>query len=618
MIAASGAIEVADTLRLVPGMQVGYPTGNQMAVTYHGLGDEFPRDMQILIDGRSVYKPSYADVDWLFLGVVLEDIERIEVIRGPNTPLYGSNAVSGVINIITRLPYQDRGTSARITAGDLATRDGMIRHSGSNGALDYRVTLNYQEADGFDGNLNSTNDNRNLASASFRGIWNPRPSDEVDIQLGYTDGDLGAGAEPRHDPVPHDKQVSSSYQFISWRRAQQDDADLKVQLYHNTYDSDDHYRDLISHAFGIPPAVVPVLLGGNPDQVVDFGLYDYEGERYDLEWQYTSPQSGKLRTVAGASIRLDRLNSEDLTNRSGWIDEFSQRVFVNLGYRASEQLLLNFGAMAENSDEFGAHLSPRLAVNWLFDKQHSVRASYARAIRNPSLVERHFNRVNKLDDGTPFFIDFSNNDPGHETLTSVELGYIGYWLDRRLMLDAKLFYEKTDDRIRFVDDPTIPQPFPTIPFLVGAMMNDHFAKVWGGEFQLKYQVSPRDFISLQFSKLDTEIVRRDQTNPDIFDSPKETVAPRHTFSALLSKSLPHGFEVSTAYYHMSKMVWLGDGDRIPGYDRVDVRAAKRWRTAGSNMMLEAIVHNIGDDYISFRDENFFETRAYLRFSINLN
>ena len=146
MIVASGAIEIADVMRLVPGMQVGYPTGNQMAVTYHGLGDDFPRDMQILIDGRSVYKPSYADVDWLFLGVVLEDIERIEVIRGPNTPLYGSNAVSGVINIITRLPYQDRGTSARITAGDLATRDGMIRHSGSNGALDYRVTLNYQES----------------------------------------------------------------------------------------------------------------------------------------------------------------------------------------------------------------------------------------------------------------------------------------------------------------------------------------------------------------------------------------------------------------------------------------------------------------------------------------
>jgi iron complex outermembrane receptor protein len=641
MIAASGAIEVADVLRLVPGIQVGYPQGNQIAVTYHGLGDAFPRSMQVLVDGRSIYQPSFADVDWVMLGLVLEDIERIEVIRGPNSPLYGSNAVSGVINVITRLPYQDRGTSARITAGDLATRDAMIRHSGSNGALDYRVTLNYQESDGFDGDLNSTNDGRKLAAASFRGNWHPRPSDEIDIQLGYSGGDLGGGAEPQDDPVPHDKQVSSSYEFISWRRAQQDEADLRVQLYHNAYDSDDHYRDLISNAFSLPPPLVPCAISdpggsemcpanapfgvpgqpGQPDQVADFGLYDYEGERYDLELQYTSPQSGKLRTVAGAGIRLDRLNSETLTNRSDWIDDFSQRVFVNLSYRATNQLLLNFGAMAENSDEFGAHLSPRLAVNWLFDKEHSVRASYTRAIRNPSLLESHFNTVNKLDNGTPYLIDFVANDPGHETLTSIELGYVGYWLDRRLMLDAKLFHEKTDDRLRFVDDPDIQQPFPNplLP-LVGTMINDNYAKVYGGEFQLKYQTGPRDFISLQLSKLDTDIVQRKSinTNPDVFSIVRETVAPRYTVSTLLSKSLPHGFEVSAAYYHISPMVWLGDGDRIPGYDRVDLRAARRWRTARSNMMLEAIVQNIGDDYITFRDENFFETRAYLRFSINLN
>jgi iron complex outermembrane receptor protein len=619
MIAASGAIEVADTLRLVPGMQVSYPTGNLMSVTYHGLGDEFPRDMQILIDGRSVYKPSYADVDWLFLGLVLEDIERIEVIRGPNSPLYGSNAVSGVINIITRLPYQDRGTSARITAGSLATRDGVIRHGGQAGTLDYRVTLNYQEADGFDGDLNSTNDNRKLAAASFRGIWHPRPSDEVDIQLGYTQGDLGAGAEPQDDPIPHDRKITGSYESISWRRAQQDEADLRIQLYHNAYDSDDHYRDSISHAFSIDPEVVPFLLDGNPDQVVDFGLYDYAGERYDMEFQYTSPQSGRLRAVAGGGIRLDRLKSETLTNRNDWIDDFSQRAFINLSYRTTDQLLLNFGAMAENSDEFGPHLSPRLAVNWLFDKQHSVRASYTRAIRNPSLVEKHFYTVNKLDDGTPYLIDFAANDPGHEKLTSIELGYVGYWLDRRLMLDAKLFHEKTDDRIRRVDDPLIPQPFPSPPLpSVSSVINDHSAKVYGAEFQLKYQTGPRDFISLQASKLDTDIVQRRQTNPDVFKIWKETVAPRYTISALLSKSLPHGFEVSAAWYHMSPMVWLGDGDRIPGYDRVDARAAKRWRTAGSNMMLEAIVQNIGDDYLSFRDENFFETRAYLRFSLDFN
>ncbi|MDH3979626.1 MAG: TonB-dependent receptor [Gammaproteobacteria bacterium] len=618
MIAASGAIEVADVLRQVPGLVVGYPQGNQIAVTYHGLGDAWPRSMQVLIDGRSIYQPSFADIDWMMLGLVLEDIERIEVIRGPNSPLYGSNAVSGVINIITRLPYQDRGTTARITAGDLGTRNGVIRHGGTAGALDYRVTLNYQESDGFDGDLNSTNDNRKLSAASFRGNWHPRPSDEVDIQLGYAGGDLGGGAEPREDPVPHDKQVSSSYQFLSWQRTQEDDADLRIQFYHNTYDSNDRYRDLLSHAYGIPPEFVPALLDGTPDQVANFGLYDYKGERYDMALQYTSPQSGKLRTVAGAGIRLNRLKSQIMANRGDWIDEFSQRAFVNISYRATDQLLLNFGAMAENSNEFGAHLSPRLAINWLFDKQHSMRASYTRSIRNPSLIENNFNNVYKLDDGTPYFIDFASKDPGHETLTSVELGYVGYWLDRRLMLDAKLFYEKIEDRIRFVDDPTIPQPFPAIPFLVDALVNDNFVKIYGGEFQLKYQAGPRDFLSLQFSTLDTDIVWRDQINPDVFDNPKENVVPRYITSALLSKSLPHGFEVSAAYYHISKMVWLGDGDRIPGYDRVDLRAAKRWRTAGSNMMLEAIVQNVGDDYLTFRDENFFETRAYLRFSLDFN
>jgi len=200
MIEASGAIEFADVLRLVPGMQVSYPTGNRLAVTYHGYADSFPRSMEVLVDGRAIYQPSFSDVDWLFLGVAMEDIERIEVIRGPNSPLYGSNAIDGVINIITRQPYQDRGIFARGTAGDMNTRNGVLRHGGNIGELDYRVTLNYQEGDGFDGNLDSTNDDRRIKGISTRSVWYPQASDEVDFQLGYSEGDLGAGAEPSHDP----------------------------------------------------------------------------------------------------------------------------------------------------------------------------------------------------------------------------------------------------------------------------------------------------------------------------------------------------------------------------------------------------------------------------------
>ncbi|MGB5474461.1 MAG: TonB-dependent receptor [Gammaproteobacteria bacterium] len=630
-IAVSGAIEVADVLRLVPGIQVAYPQGNQLAVTYHGFGDAFPRSMQVLIDGRSIYQPSFADVDWLFLGIVLEDIERIEVIRGPNSPLYGSNAVSGVINIITRLPWQDRGTAARLTAGDLNTRHGMLRHAGTRGALDYRMTLTYQKDDGFEGDSNSTNDGRQLGGVSFRGVWNPRPSDEFGIQLGYAAGDLGGGAEPQHDPPAHDKQVSSDYQFISWRRALPDEAELRWQVYRNGYNSNDNYRDLLSHAYDVPvsfiPCVIPDPAGsgtcpldgqpGQPDQYADFGLFDYRGQRYDTELQYTSPQAGRLRTVLGAGLRLNRLKSEVLTNRDDWIDEWSERIFVNLGYRASEQLLLNFGAMAEHSDRFGAYVSPRIAANWLLDPQHSVRLSYARATRNPSLVESQFNNVYKADDGTPYLIDFVARDPDPETLTSVELGYTGYWLERRLLLDAKLFHEKTVDRIHFVDDPTVQQPTPAVgsQFTASSLVNDGYTRVIGGELQLKYQAGPRDFISFQVAKLDTDIAESEQINPTVPGIFIYDIAPRYTTSVLASKTLPYGFEASAARYHISRMVWLGDGDRIPGYNRTDARLARRWRSAGSDMMLEAIVQNIGNDYITFRDENFFETRAYLRFSV---
>lgn len=618
MIETSGAVEVADVLRLVPGIQVAYPQGNQMAVAYHGFADAFPRSMQVLVDGRSIYQPSFADVDWVMLGITLEDIERIEVVRGPDSPLYGSNAVAGVINIITRLPWQDRGTTARITAGDLHTRYGMLRHSDTIGKLDYRVTLNYQKNTGFPGDLNSTNDGRKLAGASLRGLWHPRASDEVDLQLGVSDGKLGGGAEPQQDPLPHNKQVSSSYEFISWRRALEDAADLRLQFYHNAYDSSDHYHDLLSNAWGIPPSAIPVVIPGQSDQPAGFGLFDYRGERYDLEAQYTSPQSGRLRTVAGAGIRLNRLNSARLTDRSDWISEMSHRAYVNTSYRATSHLLLNLGAMAEHSNEFGSSLSPRVNASWLFNDRHSVRLSYARAKRNPSLLEEHFDTVYRLDDGTPYLMDYLSTSPAPETLTSVELGYIGYWLERRLMLDAKLFHEKTSDRLRLVDDPTVAQPLPTIPFAVQTLINDGYTKVDGGEIQLKYETAPRDFISLQASVVDTDAYWRKQVNPDVPSIYPENIAPRYTISALISKSLPRGYEVSAAAYRVTDMIWLGDGDRLREYNRVDLRLARRWQTADSHMMLEAIVQNIANDYPSFRYENIFDTRAYLRFTLGFD
>ena len=110
LIRASGARDIAELMRLVPGMMVSYRQGNLATVNYHGSNSSEARRLQVLIDGRSVYRPGLATVDWFDLPLAIEDIERIEVFRGPNTVSYGANALLGVVNIISRKPQDSLGT----------------------------------------------------------------------------------------------------------------------------------------------------------------------------------------------------------------------------------------------------------------------------------------------------------------------------------------------------------------------------------------------------------------------------------------------------------------------------------------------------------------------------
>ncbi len=617
MIEASGAIEFADVLRLVPGVQVSYPSGNQIAVTYHGFADQFPRKMQVLVDGRSVYQPSYANIDWLFIGVVLEDVERVEVVRGPNSPLYGANAVQGVINIITRQPYQQTGTYIGATGGSLATRNGIIRHADSIGKLDYRITANYEKADGLPGNLDSTNDGREIFGLFFRGVLQQSLSDEIDIQLGVKDGRLGAGAELSSEPPPHNKDVTSNYLFLNWRHTYENGGDSHLHFYRNAYNSRDSYSQLLSEAFGQTPATIEFLLEGRPDQFIELASYDYKGDRYDIEWQYNSPRKGKWRSMFGVGVRQDRLKSEVLTNQNKFITDTSTRIFANTEYRATDSIITSLGLMIEDSDQFGAYASPRVAVNYLLTPEHSLRLSYTRTKRNPSLLEDNFNQILKLNDGTDFLIARRSLDVEAETVTSSEIGFIGYWMDKNLFLDFKIFKEKTEDVIHELRDSFIEHPFPKIPRDVFIIGNDGTLDVNGVEMQLKYKFSANDFISLQYAYLDADsTLLRKVGSLRLWEEVKPSV-PKNTASVLVSHDFSSGYKASFAYYYISGIRWLADGDFIEANSRVDIRIAKNWRVNKNRIKAEFIVHNIGGDYITFRDENLFETRYFIRLGIDL-
>lgn len=613
MIEASGAIELADVLRLVPGVQVSYPQGNQIAVTYHGFADSFPRKMQMLVDGRTIYQSSFANIDWLFIGVALEDVVRIEVVRGPNSPLYGANSVQGVINIITSQPYQVAGTYVGFTGGSLDTRNGIIRHANNIGALDYRVTASYEEASGLPGDIDSTNDGREIIGLSFRGVLQKSLNDEIDIQIGIDDGRLGAGAEITEDPPAHNKKVSTDYQYINWRHTFENGGDSRLYFYRNAYNSEDQFQDLLSHAFNETPATVESLLEGRPDQYVEFGIYDYEGDRYDLEWQYTSPRKGNWRSIIGVGTRLDRIRSLVITNQGDWINEYSSRIFSSTEYRPTESLIAGLGLMMEDSDQFGTYVSPRVSINYLFTPEYSLRMSYTRVKRNPSLFEDNFKFVLELNDGTEFLEARRSLELEAETVSSAEIGFIGYWMDRKLFLDIKVFKEQTEDVIHELIDPTISQPFPNIPRPVLVFDNDGTFDVEGIETQVKYQFGPRDFISLQYAYMEADSTLINRADSNFWGRS----VPRHTASALISHSFSAGYNASITYYSVSEMSWLGDGDLLDDYQRLDFRLASHWKIGKQRLQTEFIVQNMGEDYYTFRDENLFETRYFVRLGLDL-
>lgn len=228
MIRASGVRKIADLFRLVPGFQVAYDKGTRPIVTYHGLSSAFARRMQVLVDGRSVYDVSIGTVSWNDLPLAIEDIERIEVIRGPNTAAFGSNSFLGVINIITLHASQDQGTELKLATGEHRVRDGLVRHGWQTTDGHARLTVGYRQDDGFDGQL----DSERVPFAAFRGDYRLGRVDTLEWQMGVNGNTYDTGSVGSPTDGPRDNNITSHFQQLRWRRALGMNEEISVQFFH--------------------------------------------------------------------------------------------------------------------------------------------------------------------------------------------------------------------------------------------------------------------------------------------------------------------------------------------------------------------------------------------------
>lgn len=621
MIEASTALEIPDLLRLVPGFQVTYANGNIASVTYHGHEDEWSNRMQVLIDGRSVYTPLFSIVDWTHLDINLEDIQRIEVIRGPNAPVYGSNAFLATINIITRQPFQDRGTTVQATGGSRDTRQGLLRYSGQHGRLDYRATLSHHSDDGFEG----VNDRKRLNSISFRGIYDATASDSVDLQLGATSGPLGAwGKSPQTSP-DRDKDTRSYYGYTRWEHALSTSSGVHLQAYHNYLEWSDHYViGPLSDLFGVDPSVIPLFFSGQPDQTLNFSFYDGMVTRSDIEFQHTLTPAVEWRIVWGIGYRKDTLESYQILGRRDALSDHLRRLFGNVEWRPTEAVMVNAGAMIEDNEIVNTQISPRLAASYEVAPGHTLRAVATGAVRSPSLYENYEYNVARFNDGTILDVLYmADGDLEPEEMTSYEFGYRATSPGGRIDTDWKIFREEITDIIYHPRDPTVPDLISTVltrPEEQGAFVrvNGGFIDTEGVEFQVRYFPRPYTFLSFQYSYANASgriIKGIEGDTPTRYQQDVDRNTPLHSASALFSHRFAGGLSGSLAYFYVSDMTWEGDGDPVPKYYRWDARISKvfpLWRGSGE---ISLVVQNFLDDaYLEFREENVFERRAFVQLS----
>jgi len=615
LLDASGAQNWADIFRLVPGFQSYAVNSNRYGVSYHGFGKAFPNRLEVMVDGRSVYEPVFSAVNWATLGVNFEDIDHIEIVRGPSTPSQGSNALLGAVNIVTRTPVQDSGTAVTYTSGSRATSNASLRHNGQLGGLLYRLSLGYQHNNGFPGVelAGSRDGGRELYQMAFRGTLTPSLHDSVDIDFGYVDNteDFGSADYPGEY---FNSDFDSSYQSLSWVRAQANGDELQLRAYHNSLRAESRPNiSLISSALGLPPAAVPGLLG-IPDQSVAVSLGRLSSERFDLQLEQRFARRGRLQAVWGLGARTESARGELLFGDRDTIREESFRLFSHNEWMLGRDWVFNFGLMLERS-HVGTLASPRLALNYQFIANHSLRLVFGRSERSPAITES--NMDNTLEFGGLAYNAVIRAGEGlaEERVDHAELAYMARFPDAHVELDISVFREEARDGIDTHDEDIV-LPIPFFDDSVKVFSNTGEWETTGVELQFTYKPLPGSLLRLHYSYLDLESHYVTRLEPVKQQGDFNTSRPRHSGGLLLAYQLTPALNASVMTYYQSAVDWR-DSNTIGDFSRIDGQLSYRFLCAGSPVKLQLIAQNLGANYAEYSHNNVFETRFYFKVEVGL-
>ncbi len=558
-IRRSGATSIPESLRMAPGVQVARIGTDKWAVSIRGFNGRFANKLQVLIDGRSVYNPLFAGVQWEQLDTLMEDIDRIEVIRGPSAAVWGANAVNGVINIITKKAAETQGLF--LTAGGGSFEQGFFgaRYGGKiNNSTPYRFYAKGFTRDSMQATSGgSANDAWHNARGGFR-LDHTHGIDQFTLQgdLFYSSFGDRLDKSLLSAPIIQAEAARGHTEGgnirLRWDRTYSERSSIMLQTYYDRLD----YR---------------ILTGS-----------EYRAESFDIDFQHRFAFLERHNLTWGVNYRLyhNKVTDTELFSLSprqqtNHLASLFMRDEITL---IPEHLRFTLGMRLDHNDFTGLEIQPNARLMWTPNKQNSVWASVSRAVRTPSRAENDvkFNtRTLSAIPGSTTALPFpvlarlmGSSNYNSEELIAYELGY-RYQFSSRTSVDVAAFYNNYS-QLRDLSSglPSFQSSFPPHLILPVALTNDATAQTYGVEISADWRPLDRWRLQSNYSYLEMNINSGSAFKAiDPTTGSADKVSPHHQVSLRSNYDLSERIQLNLWLRYVSGVELYN----IPGYVTMDTR-----------------------------------------------
>jgi len=571
----SGATNIPELLRMAPGLDVAQIDANTWAISSRGFNSEFANKLLVLIDGRAVYTPLFGGANWDTLDVPLEDIDRIEVIRGPGGTIWGANAVNGVVNIITKKTAETPGGLLVAGGGTQALASGTLQYGGKiKGETTYRIFAKYinnKHSPDLDGQ--DAEDAWHLVHGGFRADTKLSSKDTL-----MTEGDLYTGSAgativhsvlspPQNVSIQRVAELSGGSVLSKWNHILSSRADTTVQFFFDRY------------------------IRSGPESRETRNTYDIEfqnhlvlGSRHDLIWglgfRHSADQT--VGTIDQAFVPAD------------WDGDLLSLFVQDQVTVKPDRLLLTFGTKVENSYFTGYDLEPSVRAAWTPNKRNTYWAAISRVTRTPSRRDNGLEAALAVFPGPAEVLLEGNPNIKSEHEITYELGYRAQANDR-LSLGATVFFSDYRDLESIEPLTPFTNANSTPPITINPLRLDNkmHGTTYGLETYGKWRVNRRWTISPGYSLLHMDL-RLDPTSLDgISVADGEGSNPGNQAQLRSHLELPRGLSWDANAYFVGRL----KVQAVPSYTRVDTQLA--WKLSE-----RVTLHLVGQNLLQDRHPEF--------------